>query len=312
MNAGENVITLMSRISLICLLCLLFPFPQFGRPVQDNPLTPEQVIDNIRTQSFTGKKIDFVFSNADIGDMVDFLEAVGGIRFDLNPRIKIKATYHMLQVPWDQALAAILADHELHIDLAQNSMKIYRGQKYVLAFNDGKKVKTFMFLYERFYLILIALFVLIAGTVGIVLIKKSKAKRNQNQRKDLLGREQAEEIEKKLVFLLEVKKIYRDDKLTLLSLSEILGITLHQLSWVINNRLNKSFPSLINHYRVEEVKTKLAGTGRNETTILHSAFESGFSTKASFNKAFKAITGLTPSQYRNKHFREDSFSSTSK
>jgi len=304
MNVGKKVFTSMWRVSLVSLLCLLSSSLQFGRPDQAHRLTPEQLIDNFRTQSFSGEKIDFIFSNTEIREMIEFLEIFSGLRFDLDPDVKARATYHMQQVPWDQALAAILADHELNIDLGMNSMKIFRGRKVVLAFHDEKKVKTFLFLYERFYLILIALFVLIAGTVGFILIKKSREKRNQNQRKALLGREQAEEIEKQLLYLLEVKKIYRDDKLTLLSLSEELNLTPHHLSWVINNRLNKSFPSLINHYRVEEVKTKLAGTGRNETTILHSAFESGFSTKASFNKAFKAITGLTPSQYREKHINE--------
>ena len=309
MHFSENVFTPLCRILVICLFFFLIPSLHPGQPYQNNRLTPEKLITNIQTQSFTGEKIDFIFSNTGIDEMIDHLELISGFHFDLDPNIKAQATYHMQQVPWDQALAAILSDHELHLDLDHDSIKVYRGQKYVLAFQDQKKAKVVIFLYKRFHLILISMFFLIAGIIGLILIKKSKAKRNKIQRKDLLGREQAEELEKKLSYLLEIKKIYRDEKLTLLSLSDKLKITPHQLSWVINQRMKKSFPSLINLYRVEEVKNRLATSSQNETTILQSAFEAGFSTKTSFNKAFKKITGLTPSQYRDKNMHGDNLNS---
>jgi len=301
MSVREKFFTSLGRISIVCLLFVSISSRLSGQPYQDGLLTPEQLINNIRTLSFSGGKIDFVFMNTDVGEIIGHLALISGLHFDLDPKIKAQATYHLRQVPWDQALAAVLSDHELNIDLSADGLKIFRGRKYVLAFNDGKKVKAFIFLYEWLYLIVISVFVLAAGITGLILIKKSKAKRNQLRRKDLLGREQAEEIQKKLAYLLEVKKIYRDDKLTLISLSDVLKITPHQLSWVINQKMNRTFPSLINLYRVEEVKKKLAKSGRNEATILQAAFESGFSTKTSFNKAFKKITGLTPSQYRDKH-----------
>jgi AraC-like DNA-binding protein len=116
--------------------------------------------------------------------------------------------------------------------------------------------------------------------------------------KDLLDPESTASIQTRLTFLLDVEKIFRDGDLTLISLAEKLGITPHQLSWIINDKMNQSFATLINRYRIEEVKKNLADGAKNDSTILQMALDSGFSTKTAFNRAFKKFTGLTPSQYR--------------
>ena len=93
------------------------------------------------------------------------------------------------------------------------------------------------------------------------------------------------------------KKPYLDDGITIRSLSQELEIPIHHLSIVINNMLHRNFSTFVNEYRVKEVMTMIeeAGDGAN---ILSIAFSSGFSSKSSFNNAFKKITGKTPSEYR--------------
>jgi len=290
----------LSSISFMWLILLLLVSSLLCQLQEDIQLSPERLITNIQTQTYSGEKIDFIFANAEIKGMIEYLEKISGFDFDVDPRIKIRATYHMLQVPWDQALAAILNDNKLNIDLFKNSLKIYSGQKYLIAFTDQKKAKILIFLYRHLYKILILITLMISVIIGAVLLKKLKSKKNKLQKKDLLDPELSEEIKKRLLYLLEIDKIYRNETLSLISLAEELKITPHQLSWVINEKINKSFPSLINLYRVEEVKKKLIQSNHNEITILQAAFEAGFSTKTSFNKAFKSLTGLTPSQYREK------------
>ena len=301
-----------SFLSFIWLILLLTVTSLLCQLQEDIQLSPERLITNIQTQTYSGEKIDLIFSNAEIKGMIDYLEKISGLDFDVDPGIKIRATYHMQQVPWDQALAAILNDNKLNIDLIKNSLKIYSGQKYLIAFTDQKKAKILLFLYRYLYKILIIIFVMIAVIIGAVLFKKSKSKKNKIQKKDLLNPETSEEIKKRLLYLLEIDKIYRNEKLSLISLAEKLKITPHQLSWVINDKINRSFPSLINCYRVEEVKKKLIQSNHNEITILQAAFEAGFSTKTSFNKAFKSLTGLTPSQYREKQMFKNSLKPNSK
>ncbi len=61
--------------------------------------------------------------------------------------------------------------------------------------------------------------------------------------------------------------------------------------------LGKTFSEFLNEYRVNEVKEKLKTEDRSLQTILAIALDSGFNSKASFNRVFKKHTGLTPSEY---------------
>ncbi len=81
---NEDVFSSMSRILLICLFCLLMSTPHLCQPQQEDNLTPERLIQNIQTHTFSGKKIDFIFSNASIDEMIDHLEFISGFHFDLD------------------------------------------------------------------------------------------------------------------------------------------------------------------------------------------------------------------------------------
>ncbi|MCE7990378.1 MAG: hypothetical protein HEP71_00300 [Roseivirga sp.] len=61
----------------------------------------------------------------------------------------------------------------------------------------------------------------------------------------------------RLVHLVESEKHYLDQELTIQSLSLKTGFTRHEISELINKGLGKNFNEFINHYRVEEAKTKL-------------------------------------------------------
>ena len=61
--------------------------------------------------------------------------------------------------------------------------------------------------------------------------------------------------------------------------------------------MNSSFYEFINTHRVEKVKELLKEGRAEQLSILGVAEESGFNSKASFNRIFKKATGLTPSAY---------------
>ncbi len=94
------------------------------------------------------------------------------------------------------------------------------------------------------------------------------------------------------------KKPYLNEQLTLTLLAGELKIPRNQLSYIINNDLGESFYSLINKYRIEEVKMKISDPANNNYTILSLAYDAGFPSKSSFNSLFKKYTGLTPTKYR--------------
>ena len=97
---------------------------------------------------------------------------------------------------------------------------------------------------------------------------------------------------------MEIEKVYRDENISLQSLSEKLSIAPHQLSRIINEKLNKNFPDFINTFRVKEAKKILADPRQTDRKILTIAFDVGFNTKVAFNTAFKKHTKMTPSEFR--------------
>jgi AraC-like DNA-binding protein len=101
----------------------------------------------------------------------------------------------------------------------------------------------------------------------------------------------------RLIPYMETKKPYLDDDLNLYSLADGLNISTHKLSQLLNTNFNQSFYEFINLYRVEEFKRRIQNDHTNNLTILAIALESGFSSKSSFNRVFKSVTGLTPIQY---------------
>jgi len=101
-----------------------------------------------------------------------------------------------------------------------------------------------------------------------------------------------------LLHIMETDKPYLNSELNLRDLAEKLSISTHNLSEVLNTGLNQNFYDFVNHYRVEEVKRRLADKESQKYNLLALAFDSGFNSKSSFNTVFKKHTGTTPSLYR--------------
>lgn len=99
---------------------------------------------------------------------------------------------------------------------------------------------------------------------------------------------------------MEEKKTYLQPEITIKMLSEELNVSSEYLSETINNTLNKNFFDFINYYRVEEFKNQCKNEKNKHLSILGLASECGFNSKATFNRVFKKVTGLTPSEYMEK------------
>jgi len=91
---------------------------------------------------------------------------------------------------------------------------------------------------------------------------------------------------------------YLDSDLTLYKLAEQVQLPPHQLSQIINRQSGQNFFDFVNQYRVEAVKQKIEAGEAYQQTLLALALDSGFNSKAAFNRAFKKFTGITPSVYR--------------
>ncbi|MEM1123568.1 MAG: helix-turn-helix domain-containing protein [Bacteroidota bacterium] len=89
-------------------------------------------------------------------------------------------------------------------------------------------------------------------------------------------------------------KLYKNPKLTLANLAAHLEVKPHQLTQVLNRNLQKSFSDYINEFRVKEVTQMVNDPAYQHYTLLAVAHESGFNSKASFNRIVKKITGKAP------------------
>ena len=72
------------------------------------------------------------------------------------------------------------------------------------------------------------------------------------------------------------------------------------MSAVINRRCDGNFWEYINRLRIDAVRVHLADTN-DARTILDIAYDCGFTSKSTFNAAFKRQSGLTPSAYRQRY-----------
>jgi AraC-like DNA-binding protein len=138
---------------------------------------------------------------------------------------------------------------------------------------------------------------------------------DENLRKEIIQieEEQSVELKRKIISdgdllkfkamlseLMNVQKPYLDSELNLIKLAELINMTPHQISYIINTGFGENFFQYINTFRVEKAKELLLNEDMNKLSILGIAFESGFNSKTSFNTTFKKIAGQTPSEFKKR------------
>jgi AraC-like DNA-binding protein len=113
----------------------------------------------------------------------------------------------------------------------------------------------------------------------------------------------AEAADQKLVAalmrLMADERIYRHDNVTIGTLATKLSIPEYRLRRLINQQLGyRNFNVFLNEHRIEEAKAALADPSQAEVPVITIAMDAGFQSLGPFNRAFKATTGVTPSEYR--------------
>lgn len=115
--------------------------------------------------------------------------------------------------------------------------------------------------------------------------------------KDLLTSHEIGELSQQLDELMMQQKLYREPELSLKKVSGQLEISTNKLSWLLNRVYHSSFYDFLNDHRVDDVLNRITNGEHAYKTLLGIAFESGFNSKTTFNKAFKNKTGQTPSAF---------------
>jgi AraC-like DNA-binding protein len=102
-----------------------------------------------------------------------------------------------------------------------------------------------------------------------------------------------------LMRLMADERIYRQENITIGALAGRLKIPEYRLRRLINQRLDyRNFNVFLNNHRIEEAKAALADPTQAEVPVITIAMDAGFQSLGPFNRAFKTVTGVTPTEYR--------------
>lgn len=127
--------------------------------------------------------------------------------------------------------------------------------------------------------------------------KKYKAPKSKNEVRN--------EIQKSKGFIPQLEqlmdeRVYLNPELSLSELSRLVGVNSKLLSQGINHHYGLNFNDFINEKRVEAVIESVKNGQHQKQTLLAVAEDCGFKSQATFNRAFRKKTGLTPGEYAKK------------
>lgn len=113
------------------------------------------------------------------------------------------------------------------------------------------------------------------------------------------------ELHRRLSVLMDEKRMFLDPHLTFAAFVERMGAPERTVRTLINHELGYDhFRTFLNHYRVGEAR-RLLGDRDRADKLITVALDSGFASLASFNRAFRAIEGCAPREYRASSARAD-------
>ena len=101
----------------------------------------------------------------------------------------------------------------------------------------------------------------------------------------------------RLLALMEDQHLYLQTDLTLKETAHQLKTNTSILSKVINSGFSQNFNDFVNSFRVQAVKQKMKSPDAQHLTLTAIAYECGFNSKATFNRAFKKFTGMSPREF---------------
>ncbi len=156
-----------------------------------------------------------------------------------------------------------------------------------------------LFVVEHMIDILWLLFSFIIFALAYYAVKHPEVLREKQKYKDQnIKKSELDHILERLDDLMSKEKVFLDPSLTLNSLAYKVPTSPHMLSQVINEQFNKSYTDFINGYRIDEFIDRARAD--EQESFLSLAFQVGFGSKPTFNRAFKKHKGKTPKEY----FRE--------
>lgn len=105
------------------------------------------------------------------------------------------------------------------------------------------------------------------------------------------------ELKDSIEQLMSEKKLFKNPALTLFDIAQTLQTHPKKISEVINRGFNQNFNDFVNQYRILEVIEMVNSDKTQLKTLLGLAYDAGFNSKSTFNRAFKKQMNTTPKRY---------------
>jgi AraC-like DNA-binding protein len=106
-----------------------------------------------------------------------------------------------------------------------------------------------------------------------------------------------EELFEKIEKEMKNKQFYKDINFNISKLSAVMNINSRYISQAIRHKGYPNFNNYLNIYRINCVKELLHEHNLEKVTLLYIYTEAGFSNQSTFNRVFKQIEKITPSEY---------------
>lgn len=101
----------------------------------------------------------------------------------------------------------------------------------------------------------------------------------------------------KILKVVVTEQGFKDPELTLAILAKQTNLSPNLLSRIINKGFGANFNDFINQHRVAAVQTLLQQGEDKQQTLLGIAYDCGFNSKNTFNRAFRKHAGCSPKEY---------------
>lgn len=131
------------------------------------------------------------------------------------------------------------------------------------------------------------------------IIKMKRKLKEEKYAQSALKNKTQRKIAKEIMRLFDKEKIYLKKDISSEKLAKILKINKVYLSQVMSSELDSNFYDLLNKYRIKEATKILTTQGTKKITLEAISSLAGYNSRVTFNRAFKKVTGITPSDFLN-------------
>ncbi len=143
----------------------------------------------------------------------------------------------------------------------------------------------------------IILFIAYYGMVAPDLFRIQALSLTQKYSQSKLSSADMDALKQQLETIMTAKKPYLNSTLMKAELATMLGISNPELARLLNERIGMNFFDFVNYYRIKEFIALAETDKAKEFTFFGLAQEAGFNSKTTFNKSFRSLIGVSPSEY---------------